>query len=139
MESKTRWIMMSDGTSQMMYAGKTIMSEEAIDEAIAANHPIELTECRAMRTLIMPTPDGNVSQRDMLTPIGIAREGVRMKLKPLAYFWPDESKTTYTALMGTIEQAQHAEQAHHAREVGLVTPSQLRVKQVRMTNWAKKQ
>jgi hypothetical protein len=127
MESKERWIMTSDGTSQMMYAGKTVLDESAIDEHIVGNRPIELTECRALRTLIVPTPDGNVGQREMMTPLGIAREGMRVKIKPLTYFWPDESKATYTALMSALEQAKHAEQMHRAREAGLVTPNNVHV------------
>lgn len=123
MESKERWIVMSDGTSQMMYAGKTVLDESAIDEHIVGNRPIELTECRALRTLIIPTPDGNVGQREMMTPFGIAREGMRVKIKPLTYFWPDESTSTYTALMSAVVQTKHAEQMHRAKEAGIVTPS----------------
>jgi hypothetical protein len=119
---KARWIMMLDGTSQTMYAGKTTLSEEAIDGDMTANRPIELTECRALRTIIMPTPNGDVGQRDLLTPLGIAREGIRMKIKPLAYFWPDESEVTYGAFMGTIEQARHAEQVHRAKEARIILP-----------------
>jgi hypothetical protein len=128
MENESRWVMVSDGTSQMMYAGKTVLSEAAIDTCMAVGRPIELTECRTLRTIIIPGPDGSVGQREMMSPIGTAREGIRVKIKPLAYFWPDESDATNKAFANSVSQAEQAEQIHRAREAGLITPVSIHAK-----------
>ena len=97
-----RWIMISDGTSQMMYAGKTALSEDELDDAIVMSRLIELNECRAMRTLLMPTPQGGVTQNEIITPISCARTGVRIKLRVRAYLWPDQDALLEETFLGGV-------------------------------------
>lgn len=116
-----RWIMISDGTSQMMYAGKTALSEEELDDAIMMSRLIELNECRAMRTLLMPSPQGGITQNEIITPISCARTGIRMKLRVRAYLWPDQDAVLEEAFLGQIKQAEDAEFQMRAARSGIVT------------------
>lgn len=126
MSNEGRWILMSDGTSQMMYAGLTILSEEAIDEAIMMNRPIELTECRAVRTFLTPSPQG-IGQNEIMSPVGIARAGIRMKVKAAAYFWPDEEELTKASFMKQLDACNQSEAQHRAAAAGIVAPSRVRI------------
>ena len=94
--------MVSDGTPQSMYAGKTALEEEELDERMASGKAIELTDCRAMRTLIMPGHNGAITQSEILTPVCLARSGIRLKLRITAYFWPDEDKATEHSFMDKL-------------------------------------
>jgi hypothetical protein len=123
MNNEGRWILVSDGTAQMMYAGKTTLSEEAIDEAIMINRPIELTECRSMRTLLMPNPNGSMGQSELLSPVSIARSGIRMKIKVAAYFWPEQDDKTAASFAAKLNMALQSEAQFRAAEAGIVTPS----------------
>lgn len=118
----SKWIMVSDGTPQMMYAGKTDLSEEEIDLAIKERRTIALHECRAMRTILQPAGDGAISQSEMLSPLSIARAAMRVKVLPTAYFWPSENAATNDVLMRKIKPVEAAELQHRAQEAGLVTP-----------------
>lgn len=126
--SEKRWILVSDGTPQMMYAGQTTLDELSLDKDIEAGKLIELTDCRAMRTILMPTPqDGGISQSEMLSPLSVARCGIRVKIKVQAYFWPDEDSATNSAFMRKILPVEAAEVKHRAHEAGLVTPDGMRL------------
>lgn len=119
---KRRWILVSDGTTQTMYAGKTDLEEEELDKRMSEHRPIELFDCRAMRTLIMPGQQpGAFTQTEMLSPISISRTGMRMKVRVMSYFWPDENDATNKLFMDKVRQVEKAEAAHRASEVGLVT------------------
>ena len=121
MENESRWILVSDGTAQMMYAGKTALSEEAIDEAMMNNRPIELTECRSMRTLLMPNPNGSMGQSELLSPVSIARGGIRMKVKVAAYFWPEQDDRTAVSFSSKLDMALKSEAQFRAAEAGIIT------------------
>lgn len=116
-----RWIMVSDGTSQMMYAGKTTLSEAELDDAIMLGQLIELNECRAMRTLLMPSPQGGIAQNELMTPISCARTGVRIKLRVRAYLWPDQDAILEEAFLGQVRQAEDSEVQMRAARSGIVT------------------
>ena len=122
-----RWIMISDGTSQMMYAGKTALSEDELDDAIVMSRLIELNECRAMRTLLMPTPQGGVTQNEIITPISCARTGVRIKLRVRAYLWPDQDALLEETFLGRVKQAEDAEVQMRAARSGIVTANAMKV------------
>lgn len=121
MGDKARWILVSDSTPNMMYAGKTKLDEAEIDRRITEGVPIELLECRAMRTLIMGGTNGAFTQQDLITPLSISRGDLRLKIKPQAYFWPDENTLTEKVFMEKIRSVEKAEIAHRAAEAGLVT------------------
>ena len=125
MKSQKRWVLVSDGTSQMLYAGQTDLDEAELDEMVEAGRPVELHECRALRTLLMPSPNGQVTQRDMMSPISIARRGIRVMVKVNAYFWPDEDKLTYKTFLETLDPVQRAEATQRAKDAGIVTPDEV--------------
>lgn len=122
-----RWIMISDGTSQMMYVGKTVLSEDELDDSIMMSRLIELNECRAMRTLLMPAPQGGITQNELITPVSCARTGIRLKTRVLAYFWPDQNAALEEAFMGQIKQAEDAETQIRAARAGIVTADAMKV------------
>lgn len=126
--SEERWILVSDGTPQAMYAGKTTLSEEEIDKVIANGQVLELKECRVMRTILAPSLEdpGGLSVSELLAPLSVARGAIRYKVKPKGYFWPDEHKATYRVLLKKIEPVEKAELKHRAKEAGLVTPDGMR-------------
>jgi hypothetical protein len=117
-ERKERWIMVSDGTPQIFYVGKTDLDEAEIRENLRAGRELTLTETRAMRTIVLPTPQG-VNQSNMLTPVSISRGGIRMVIRPVSWFWPDEDKEGYGVLLGQIEKCDGAELKHRAEKAGL--------------------
>jgi hypothetical protein len=122
-----RWIMISDGTPQMMYAGKTALSEGELDDAIMMGRLIELNECRAMRTLLMPSPQGGITQNEIITPISCARTGVRIKLRVRAYLWPDQDAVLAETFLGQIKQAEDAEVQMRAARSGIVTAAAAKI------------
>ena len=124
-EAKERWIMASDGTPQMIYVGKTTLTDEEINEARMNGEYITLAECRVMRTIIIPAPDG-VNQSNMLMPNSIARRGMTTRIVPNAYFWPDECDSTLEVLLDQIKKCESAEIKHRAKQAGLVTPDGMR-------------
>jgi hypothetical protein len=121
--TEKKWILVSDGTPQMAYAGKTDLTEEQIDERIMQHKTVELTECRAMRTILIPGQDPNhpITQSNILTSHNIARGGVRMKILPTNYWWPEEDKNALAVLERQAENCAQAELATRAREAGLET------------------
>jgi len=127
MNDNQRWIIVSDGTPQTMYAGKTRLSEADLDSAIAKYELIELTECRAMRTLLIPAPQGGISQNEIITPISCARTGIRLKTKVCSYFWPDEYEAMESAFMAQIKQAEEAEVKMRAARSGIVTADAMKI------------
>ncbi len=121
MTEEKRWIIVSDGTAQTMYAGKTRLKEETINARISQNIPIKLTECRALRTLLVPMPNGSVGQKEMVSPIGIARTGICFTVTPSAYFWPDEDELTNRTFKEALKPAEESEMQHRVEAAGLVT------------------
>ena len=116
-----RWILVSDGTAQTLYAGMTKLSEEEVDLAIQEHRPVELRDCRVVRTVIMPLAQGGITQNEFMTPVSVARSSARVKVMPQAYFWPDEDETTMRSLQEKLGPAKEAEAKHRAAEAGIVT------------------
>jgi len=122
MNDISRWIMVSDGTPQMMYAGKTKLEEEEIDRKMEAGSPLELSDCRAMRTLMVPgQAPGSITLNEMLAPLSISRAGIRLKVKAMAYFWPDEHPSAEKVFLEKVKLVEKAEITHRAAEAGLLT------------------
>lgn len=120
-EKKMRWVLVSDGTPQIFYAGQTELNDDAIREAVRQNDIIHLKETRAMRTIVIPTPQG-VNQSNMLTPVSICRGGVDLHIKPTSWFWPDQDDEAYKVLLGQLDKCGYAEVKHRAAKAGIVTP-----------------
>ena len=117
-----RWIVVGDGTSQMAYVGKTCMDDSALHALSSERGFLVMDECRALRTLLLPSPEGGVVMQNQLTPIGITRGAVRMHVLLTTYYWPDEDEATFRALTDQIKRCEEVEMAHRAKEAGLVTP-----------------
>lgn len=120
-EEEGRWIMMSDGTPQTLYVGKTKLTTEEIIEARSNNELIEITEGRVMRTVILPTPEG-INQSNMLMPNSIARRGLTHYVMPASFFWPDECDATMEVLKDQIKKCEGSEVKHRLKQAGLVGP-----------------
>lgn len=127
MTDEKRWIIVSDGTAQTMYAGKTILGEVAIDDCIKEGLAIELAECRALRTILMPMPNGAIALREMVTPIGFTRGGVRMSIKPTAYLWPHEDEKAYPGFLEALKTAEENETRQRIEDAGLSAPGGARI------------
>lgn len=127
MSEGKRWIIVSDGTAQTMYTGKIDPDAVDIDSCLGGGPPIELTECRALRTILMPMPNGALAQREMVSPVGFARGGIHMTIRPTAYFWPDEDEKAYSGFLEAIKTAEENETRQRVETAGLVTPGTARV------------
>jgi len=115
--SEKRWILVSDGTPQMWYLGKTDLTDENIDE-----HTIlVLEECRAARTIMMPTQKG-VSQNDFLAFHAFAKRPIRVRISARAWIWPDEDPDMLSEIEKLLEQEALAERVQRARDAGLSVP-----------------
>jgi hypothetical protein len=88
---------------------------------------IELTECRALRTLLLPSPNGGIAQKEMISPIGLARTGIRFTIKPSAYFWPDEDELTQKTFMAALKPVEETEMQHRAEAANVVIPGATRI------------
>lgn len=131
--SKERWIMVADGTPQIFYVGKTTLDDDKISFLAQKGMFLDLEDARAMRTIVLPTPQG-VSQSNMLTPVSICRGGFKLRVKPTSYFWPDEDEETMAALNKQLEQCDSSEIKHRAEKAGIhiagagaVTPDGMRI------------
>lgn len=116
--SEERWIMISDGTPQMLWVGKTMLTDEEIEETTAAGKFVLLNEARTLRTVMVPHPEGFV-QSNQLTPAGICRGATTVRVRPMAYLWPDEDESTMKPLMQQVESCSQSELKHRAKEAGL--------------------
>jgi hypothetical protein len=116
--SEERWIMISDGTPQMLWVGKTTLDDEKIEEITAAGKFVLLNEARTLRTVMVPHPEGFV-QSNQLTPAGICRGAITVRVRPLAYIWPDEDEHTMKPLMQQVESCSQSEMKHRAKEAGI--------------------
>lgn len=125
-ETDKRWILVSDGTPQMLYVGQTDKSAAEIVEDRTNNKMLKLENCRVMRTLIIPAPDG-VNQSNMLLPNSIARRGMTTYVLPMAFFWPDEDEDTMAALADQLGKCASAELKHRVKKAGLITPDGMRL------------
>jgi len=121
-----RWIMVSDGTPQMLYVGKSPLTDEEIEEVAKGGGFLVLEECRTMRTLLIPNPGGGVILQNQLVPAGLCRSAAKIRVCPKSYIRPDEDKATMDPLLEQIKQCETAELTHRAKEAGLVTPDGLR-------------
>lgn len=117
-----KWILVSDGTAQTLYAGMTDLDEDGLDEAMRAHDPIELRDCRVMRTLMAPLAQGGITQNEFLSPVSIARSGIRVKVKPLMYCWPDEDEAMMQQFKEKLMAAKESETRYSAATAGIVTP-----------------
>jgi hypothetical protein len=120
MDKKERWIMVSDGTPQQFYVGKTPFNDDMVSNIAKHHEVLPLTETRVMRTMLVPNMEGGVTQSNMLTPISICRSGVDFKVKPLAWLWPEEDEATMAALRKQLDKVEGAEVKHRMSEAGLV-------------------
>ena len=125
--SEERWIMASDGTPQMVYVGKTQLDDDAIEAIGKSGGFLVLNECRTMRTILIPNPEGGIIMQNQMVPAAICRGAATIRIKPVSYIWPDEDDATMGPLMDQIKKCSQSELQHRAKEAGLVTPDGMRV------------
>lgn len=124
--SEARWLMVSDGTPQMLYIGKSALTDEEIENVSKEHRYLVLEECRTLRTLLIPRPDGVVLQNQLL-PAGMCRGAAKIRVKPASYHRPDEDPATLGPVLEQIKQCEASELKHRAKESGLVTADGVRV------------
>ena len=127
--NEERWIMMSDGTPQMYYVGKTDLT----DEQIAAANNVCLTECRAARTVMIPGQKG-VRQTDFLTYLSFTNKPIKIQIRPSSWIWIDQDPTMLQNFEQMLESIAAQETIERAERAGLsiargeVTPDGMRMK-----------
>jgi hypothetical protein len=118
--SKKRWVLMHDGTPQMEYLGQTDMADKDIEETIAEGGVIILEECRCLRTVLVPGPEG-INQSNILTSNSVARGPISLRIRPNGWWRPDEDKHAMEVLEKQMAACDKNEIAQRAKEAGLVT------------------
>lgn len=121
-----RWLLVSDGTPQMHYVGTSFLTDDEIDELDLKGEYLLLEDCRSLRTLIMPSPDG-VLMQNQITPISLCRGAVRVRIRPTSYVRPDEDEATMKVLSAQIKKCEENELEHRMKEAGLVPADGARV------------
>jgi len=116
-----RWIVASDGTPQMAYIGKTKMDDDEVIATIEDGGVIVLTECRALRTILVPNEEG-IAQQNYLTPHNIALDSVTITIKPVSWWWLNEDKFASGKYKEMMDACQKAALATRAKNSGLVMP-----------------
>jgi len=124
--SEERWLMVSDGTPQMLYLGKSRLTDEEIEKVSQEGRFLVLEECRTLRALMIPSPEGVILQ-NQLTPAGMCRGAAKIRVKPSSYLRPDEDSATMKPVQAQLELCEAAELKHRAKEAGLVTADGVRV------------
>lgn len=115
------WLIVSDGTASQLYVGQSPLSDQDIAEASERGDFIVLNDCRCVRTLMMPGPNG-VVQQNIVSPIGVSRSGVRLRIKPMAYIRPSEDPATLESLLEQVKHCAATEVRHRLAESGLTLP-----------------
>jgi hypothetical protein len=121
-----RWLLVSDGTPQMHYVGKSILSDDEIDELSRRGGYMHLGECRSLRTLVMPGPEGIIIQNHV-HPISLCRGAISIKIKPTSYTRLDEDEATMNMTLQLIKRCEEIELAHRVKDAGLVPAGGARV------------
>jgi hypothetical protein len=117
--SEQRWIMVGDGTPQMLWVGKTTLDDTEIDKLSMEGRYMVLDEARCLRTVLMPNPQGGIIMQNQLTPAGICRGAATIRVKPASYIWPDEDQATMGPLMEQVKNCSQSELKHRAKEAGI--------------------
>lgn len=123
--SELAWLLVSDGTPQMMYAGKTPLSDDDISFLAQKGTYLVLVECRTLRSILIPNAEGGIIIQNQLVPAAICRTATTIRIKPTSYIRPDEA--TLKVLLKQIEQCETAELRHRTKEAGLVTADGMRL------------
>jgi hypothetical protein len=118
-EQEAHWVIVGDGTPQSFWVGKTTLTDDEICEAARKGDFILLDEARTLRTLLLPREDGALVQSNQVLPAGICRSAVPVRVKPVSYFWPEESPGTLRPLLEQLEKCSRAEMVSRAKDAGI--------------------
>ena len=121
-EKTKRFVLISDGTPQILYLTETDLDVEAISDHMQNNTPMLLTECRILRTLMIPSQDGIVAQ-NMVTSYGIFRGPVEIYVRPTSFVFPDQDDAVMAALQKQLKHCKENEIRNRAADSGLVMVS----------------
>lgn len=113
-----KWIVISDGTPQCLYVGKVELSEEGGRPLMSKDGFLTLHECRYLRTMMIPTPQG-IQLSNSVMSIGVSRGPTVVALQPAMYYWPDQNSEDMAILMKQIEICEKEETAHRAQAAGI--------------------
>lgn len=127
--SNSNWLLVSDGTPQMMYAGKSDLLDDQIEEIAQKGGFLTLEEGRTLRSILIPNAEGGIILQNQLVPAAICRTATPIRVKPSAYIRPDA--ITLTVLRKQVEECEKAELKHRLKAAGLssvgdITPDGLR-------------
>ena len=118
-----KWIVVSDATPQCMYIGKVELNED--DKPIMSKDGfLTLSECRCIRTLLIPAPDG-IQVNNSIQSIGVSNGPLTINVKPMMYYWPDQDDSALATLERMIGGCERQEQAHRAQAAGLTLSSSM--------------
>lgn len=122
--SSSNWLLVSDGTPQMMYAGKSPLTDDQINLLAQKGAFLVLEECRTLRSILIPNAEGGIILQNQLVPAAICRTSATLRVKPSAYIRPNDA--TLKVLLKQVEECEKAELKHRVKAAGLVTPDGLR-------------
>lgn len=117
------WLIVSDGTPQLIYVGQSNKTDEEISEISERGGFLTLEDCRCIRTIMLPGPNGSFVLQNTVTPVGISRSGVRLRIKPASYIRPAEDHATLEAMLEQIKHCAANEVKHRLADAGLTLPS----------------
>lgn len=112
-----KWILVTDGTPQVEFLGKTDLNDDELNERMAMGVAIPFEEVRCLRTILMPSPKG-FNQTVSLTSISIASVETRKHIKPTGWWWPEKDDFAMRAISRYVENCRKEEVASRS---GLAT------------------
>jgi len=112
-----KWILVSDGTPQCLYVGKVDLNEDG-KPFISKDGFLTLSECRYLRTMMIPTPQG-IEINNSVQTIGVTNGPIALAIKPAMYYWPDQDQASMSQLERMIAGCERQEAAHRAQAAGL--------------------
>jgi hypothetical protein len=119
-DNMTNWIIVSAGSAQEMYVGKTELEEAEVMGRVQQRGVLLLDECRVIRSILIPNAGGGITNNAVVMPVSINRNPVQVVVTPVAYFWPDAE--TVKLLEEQIKKSDDSNVRHRAKDAGLELP-----------------
>lgn len=121
MEDKNvNWVIASEGNAQFYYVGNTTLREEEIISAIERRIAITLSDCRVLRSIVLPFSPGKFSVDTVVNGIGGFNKGIRMFILPIAFTVVEEKDLPLLMLL--IKACEENEVKHRLKAAGLAGP-----------------
>jgi hypothetical protein len=114
------WVVISAGSNQEMYVGKTDLTDFIMRDHVARGEMIELHECRLIRTILLPTGTGSVQQHSIVMPYSLNRGPAIVYVRPVSFMFPDDE--TAKLIEQQVKRSEENDVRHRAADAGLIVP-----------------